>query len=78
MMAGFDSLSVRDLVGLVVIAMATLRGGPNSIGAEQFVDDAFEIADQFVAKSEGKWSSGARANHQTHTEAKRSKGDPGR
>jgi hypothetical protein len=63
-MAGFDALSVRDLVALVVIGTATMRGS-DIRSPEVLVADAFAIADQFVGKSEGKWADGARANHQS-------------
>jgi hypothetical protein len=61
-MPGFDALSVRDLVALVVIASRTMaeRGArdPNEL-----VTEAFTVADAFVTQSEGRWATGARANH---------------
>jgi len=61
-MAGFDALSVRDLVALTVIAARTIAQY-HSASAEQLVSEAYEVADAFVTRSEGKWADGARANH---------------
>lgn len=60
-MPGFNSLSVRDLVALVVIAARTMREG--AIEPETLVDSAYAVSDQFVLKSEGQWAHGARVNH---------------
>jgi hypothetical protein len=61
-MAGFSALSVRDLVGLVVIA-SRMIGQSHVSSARQLVAEAFEVADAFVEQSEGQWANGARANH---------------
>lgn len=61
-MAGFDALSVRDLVALTVIAARTIAQY-HARDAATLVGEAFEVADSFVAASEGRWADGARANH---------------
>ena len=61
-MSGFDALSVRDLVALTVIATRTMASGSLQ-EPEQFVTQAFQVADAFVAQSEGRWAPHARANH---------------
>jgi len=61
-MAGFNALSIRDLVALVVIASRTVREGIAE-EPEQLVGSAFAVADEFVKRSEGRWAEGARANH---------------
>jgi hypothetical protein len=62
-MAGaFNALQIRDLVALVVIASRTVREG---VAGEprQLVQDAFDVADEFVRLSEGRWAEGARETH---------------
>jgi len=61
-MAGFDALAVRDLVALTVIAARTIAQY-HAANAEALVGEAFEVADAFIAASEGRWADGARANH---------------
>jgi hypothetical protein len=61
-MAGFQALSVRDLVALTVIASRTIAQY-HPASAHQLVVEAFEVADAFVAQSEGHWARGAQANH---------------
>ncbi len=66
-MAGFDALSVRDLVALTVIASRTIAQYHVN-DPDQLVTEAFAVADSFVALSEGRWAKGARANHHAHRE----------
>jgi hypothetical protein len=79
-MSVLDVLSVRDLVALTVIATRSmtmeLRHDPDPAlalearvtQAETLVDEAFRVADAFVTASEGRWATGARANHQARVE----------
>jgi len=62
-------LSVRDLVAFGVIVTRTLaeRGARD---AHDLVSHAFEVADEFVAASEGGWAKGARANHAAASDRK--------
>ena len=69
-MPAFESLSVRDLVALTVIAARTVAQY-HATSAEQLVVEAFEVADAFVQASEGQWANGARADHQERAAQRR-------
>ncbi len=73
----WSPLSVRDLVALSVIVARTIAQY-HSTSAKALVQEAFDVADEFVTESEGGWSEGARQNHVDQRAQRERKGTNGR
>lgn len=73
-MSGLNSLAVRDILALCVICTMNLtelvRGTTESRSATDIVRHAFEVADEFMMQSEGKWADNARASRRRRSNGK--------
>jgi len=76
-MAGLNALQVRDLVALAIVVSRSMVVRSEDLNAQAMVKIAYEIADEFVEKSEGRWATDARQNHEEKSSSKRKKNNGG-
>ena len=70
-MAGLNALTVRDLVALSIVVSRSMVVRSEDLNPLAMVKIAYEIADEFVEKSEGRWATDARVNHQEKKSSKK-------